>query len=876
MLALKDYQLHSLEALRIYCQLTDTYADADTAYYQLSKETLGSGVPYNSIAELPGLPYVCIRIPTGGGKTLVACYAISILKDELLKGDHPLVIWLVPSNTIRDQTLSALRNPEHPYRQALEASLGSTNILDVSEALHIQRAALDSGSTIIVSTIQAFRVEDTDGRKVYANNGALMGHFDGFDAKALQGLEKLENGKPIYSLANVIRLRRPIVIVDEAHNARTDLSFSTLARLDPAAILELTATPDTEKNPSNVIYSVSAAQLQAEDMIKMPILLETIPDWKNLLSSAIAQLDDLTKSATAESRDGATYVRPIMLLQAQPNYSDRRSIAVEEVENTLINDFKIPKEQIVRATGTDRGLEGIDILAEDCPIRYVITVQALREGWDCPFAYVLCSVAEMTSSTAVEQLLGRIMRLPYAKRRKTLALNQAYAFAASTNFAATAGALVDGLVQNGFDRLEASELIRNRRREEKQLDLDSVLAAAKASEQSVSFRVNNSRFLDHLPSHLSSRMTLHEDDVIEFRGQMSGSDRDVLKSLVSDDQDKQEIEIAYQRSQVSTKRTPSENGIEFSLPRLAYKQGDILEELESTHFLEHVWSLSRCDASLDAEEFPEQLERGKAAKIIVSDEERVEVQFIENLQRQTTLLATDKGWTVAELVYWLDRAFPHPDIEQEETGIFLRRLVNSLMEERKLSLNRLVQDKYRLAKAARKKIDEHRQKARKEAFQQLLLPDTEPHIVVTPQLPFTYDPDRYPFRRAYSGRYEFEKHYYPQIGDLESSGEEFQCAQYLDTMDEVKHWVRNPDRSQLAFSLQTSTDRFYPDFVCELKDGRFLVVEYKGRYLLTNDDSKEKKDLGELWEKRSNGACLFLMVSDGEVQNIRSKISPLS
>ena len=134
-------------------------------------------------------------------------------------------------------------------------------------------------------------------------------------------------------------------------------------------------------------------------------------------------------------------------------------MTVEVVENCLLEEHNIPEDQIARATGEDRGLDNIDINDPECPIRYVITVQALREGWDCPFAYVLCSVAEMRSSTAVEQILGRVMRLPKAKRKKQKSLNSAYAFVASRNFYKTASALADGLVQNGFDKQAAADLI---------------------------------------------------------------------------------------------------------------------------------------------------------------------------------------------------------------------------------------------------------------------------------------------------------------------------------------------------------------------------------------------------------------------------------
>ncbi len=107
------------------------------------------------------------------------------------------------------------------------------------------------------------------------------------------------------------------------------------------------------------------------------------------------------------------------------------------------------------------GVATRDLLQADpaCPIRYILTMQQLREGWDCPFAYVLCSVAEITSSTAVDQILGRIMRLPQVRRKQHAELNKAYAFAVSSNFVAAVNALADALVQNGFERHEVKDYI---------------------------------------------------------------------------------------------------------------------------------------------------------------------------------------------------------------------------------------------------------------------------------------------------------------------------------------------------------------------------------------------------------------------------------
>ncbi len=156
MLTLKDYQQRALDTLQTYFHLAQQLGNANLAFYQTTLQTTGRGIPYQPIDVLPDLPYVCIRIPTGGGKTLVASHAVGLTAHELLHSDHALVLWLAPSNAIRDQTLRALADPQHPYRQAIESRVGPVTVMSVSEALYVQPATLNSSTTIIVGTIQAF------------------------------------------------------------------------------------------------------------------------------------------------------------------------------------------------------------------------------------------------------------------------------------------------------------------------------------------------------------------------------------------------------------------------------------------------------------------------------------------------------------------------------------------------------------------------------------------------------------------------------------------------------------------------------------------------------------------------------------------------
>ncbi|HOW19358.1 MAG TPA: DEAD/DEAH box helicase family protein, partial [Phycisphaerae bacterium] len=204
MLELRDYQERSLDALERY--LTDVPRHgAQTAF------VLATNRPYVPIASLPALPYVCLRVPTGGGKTLMAAHAVGIAARAYLQTDRAVCLWLVPSNAIREQTLKALRNREHPYRQVLDARFsGNVRVMDLTEALYVQRAVLDGETVIIVSTLQALRRDDTEGLKVYEPAGALQHHFTELPAELEARLEKNGNGAIPYSLCNVLRLRRPL------------------------------------------------------------------------------------------------------------------------------------------------------------------------------------------------------------------------------------------------------------------------------------------------------------------------------------------------------------------------------------------------------------------------------------------------------------------------------------------------------------------------------------------------------------------------------------------------------------------------------------------------------------------------------------------
>jgi type III restriction enzyme len=665
-----------------------------------------------------------------------------------------------------------------------------------------------------------------------------------------------------------------VVIVDEAHNARTDLSFATLARFTPSCVLEFTATPDVERSPSNVLHSVSAAELKAEHMIKLPIQLWTNWEWKALLGDAIARRDELEQIAARELALTGEAIRPIMLIQAQPRSKEKQTTTVDTVQACLRNDFKIPAEQIARATAADHDLEGVDLADPGCPIRYVITVQALREGWDCPTAYVLCSVAEMYGATAVEQILGRVLRLPRAQRKRHDALNMAYAYAASPNFAATANGLAEALVENGFERQEVADLIV----EPPQPDFGPLFRQSLDEPSLLTLAVAEAPALDRLPPATVAKVSYDiQRGELAIRERLDETEATALVNCFASPKSRRKLLDAIPQigrlPAAYAPRTPSERGERFAVPCLCIHQGRLLESFEESHFLDFPWALSQCNPTLSETEFPTERPESQHAVIDVTEAGRVQTSFLADLHVQMSLLSGGQEWSEADLVHWLDRTIPHPDITADESGIFLMLLLQRLIHDRKMPLARLLADRFRLREAVAQKIAVHRRAAHGQAFQRFLLPECETPLTVTPDVCFEFDPHSYPCspNSLYRGAHRFQKHYYPAVGDLKAKGEEFECAQFIDALPEVRCWVRNlPNRPKHSFWLPISIGRFYPDFVCLLRDGRYLVVEYKGEHLYT--DAEEKRIIGELWELRSAGRCLFAMPTERKFDAIWAKV----
>ena len=876
----KNYQESVLGSVDAYFNACHENGDPDAAFYQTTKELWGQGSPYRPIAGFPAdMPYFCLRVPTGGGKTRLAARAVELVNSKLLRTEHSVILWLVPSNAIREQTFKALKNREHPYHRDLRLA-GPVTVIDLAEAKSITRPTMETSTVVIVATVQAFRREDTEYLKVYESSGVLMHHFEGLDEAQKANLltESGGDGPPTipFSLANVLRLRRPFIIVDEAHNSRTPLSFDTLARFRPSGILELTATPDTKTTPSNVLHSVSATELKAEDMIKLPIQLETIADWQKCLATAIDRREQLHEAARLEHNSGASYLRPLVLIQAQPRRAGMETLDVAAVKKELMANHNIPEEEIVIATGEERGLEQLEkdyeggILSPKCPVRFVLTQQALAEGWDCASAYILVSMAGVKSSTAVEQLLGRILRQPQAEKRANPALNRCYAYVVSDDFSSTANALRDRLVEgSGFEEREASSFVSAGREEQAKLDIGS----GRITITPVEVMLTEKPDLTILPKDTKAKLSWDtKKGRLTISAPLSVEETEAVQKTVSGETSREAITRAAEASRtvaVKVFQTPSQRGLDFRVPQLAVMVHGELVLFDDPEVLEYPWDLPTAHATPEPDSL-RSLHLGNSVRdggIIDIDDGKVKVRFMAELQKDLGLAYRPEHWTEAKLAAWICRNLPDPYTTHASKNAFVSAWLGKLLFLDGYDLARANRQKFLIRQLIEAQIKHLRKAAVRQAYQQTLFGDERSdRVKVDGSYSFEFHPDTYAPDRDYDGRFgeaDFQHHYYPRIGDFDSK-EEYLCACELEkwaARGRIEFWVRNLVRKPCSsFFLQTAEGRFYPDFVCRLPDKTIMVVEYKGgdRYA----SAKVDRDIGDLWAEMSHGRCRFAMATD--------------
>lgn len=850
---LKDYQEDCVDAVTAYLKRTRELGNPRLAF--LEDESRGDYASPDN--DLRGMPYVCLKVPTGGGKTAIAAFCVKPLLEVMGQRESGPVIWLAPTTKIVDQTVAALKDRAHPYRQELDRAFdGRVVICDVGAALYMTRDTIEHNCVILVTTFGAVRREDEDLLRVFRVNGALKHHFSDLTAEQREALltRAGEGEDPIQpTLGNVLKMHRPVVVVDEAHNARTPLSYDTLKRFGPSCVLELTATPADD---SNVLLSVSAARLKAEQMIKLPVMLRTRKHARDAMASAVEKRKELADLAAAE-RDTHGYVRPVVLYQAQSGDSEFNA---EGVKRILIDELMIDPDRVAICTGSKDELPDEPIDSATNPVEHIITVQKLREGWDCPFAYILCSVASLGSKTAVEQILGRVLRMPYAMRRGDDELNRAYCYATSENFQEAATNLKDALVENcGFTHHEARRIVRP----------EPVASGGGTlyddAPEPVSIELAGSIALEKLPDGTKEHVQVQPrkaggTTLTWTGGPIISEQAAALNSALSEKQDSRSIKRLEKRSW-SEDDSPSALGVPFSVPAMAVKEDGQWVLLDDQP-AESPWSLADCNHKVDESEFRVAGSDSRVAKYDVNAKGDVTERFLDDLDRQIQLFDKSGRDTPAKLATWLGRHIREPAVTAADKHDFLLRMIEDLIDRRGLELGQLDRNRHRLKDAAAAKISAHRLHAEASEYQQLLSDDFG--IDMSCRISF---PPLYPADKLCEIDFNWEKHYYPEVASMNKP--EIEVAKYIDGLLPVVHWVRNLDRSHHAdhaFWLRRPHGRFFPDFVAELMDERYLVVEYKDAHE-QDAEEQEKRRAGEMWQAAAPNEVAFVWATKNDWQD---------
>ena len=826
----KTYQQTTLDILGEF--LTAAREIGAESAFEKFRRAEGYNPTYQPLPSLAAVPYVCLRLPTGGGKTLIGTRAIELARNFLAR-DYPFVLWLVPTKEIREQTLRVLRKPKSFYGEFLREKFGGrVNIFDVTDFVGLRLQDLQTSLNICVATFQSFKVEDREGRKVWQGNENLSAIFARIPR---QKFFYVDNFGRHESFGNLVSYLRPLMIVDEAHNYSTTLSFDTTKLLRPSAVIELTATPATN---SNVLVKVTASELQAEQMIKFPVILGEVSNSPEKTLDLAAQKRAALEELAVVEED---YLRPIVLYQAE---SRNRDYGVDYVRNYLIEQAKIPEQEIAVATGERRELAGVDLSSPQCRIRHVITVQALKEGWDCPFAAVFCSLTNTHSARDAEQLLGRVLRMPNARRKKSAELNRAYAFVRVATWQEALKRICDDLLSMGFDRQEVNRTLnRPRTLFPRTLNIETSEPPAL---DGLNLFLHDKIFSDRIAD--GWRVEFKDLDDAEIDELEDNCDKIFRRS---DDRDKL-LRAIYRNDAppLPKKISPAERGEKFSIPQLCLDLGDGVVVAEREDFFPQDFTLTESgdyDLPLTHEEPDVMLYEINLRGERLTNKILVE----ENLFSGVTNL------TEAELVGRLYELVGNTFFTREDFAEYTRRVLRKLMRQKNFSLEELVRQRFILARKLREKITALKNAAYKRGWQTILF-DAKDCVHVGNDIAFTFDAKIYPAQKLYTGTTEFGKHYYGDIGYMNS--EEVFCAQRIDADPNVATWIRNVESEPLySFWLPTPGGKFYPDFVVKLKDGTYAAVEYKGEHLKTNDDSQEKNFVGKSWAARSHGLCKFLM-----------------
>jgi len=847
---LKAYQKNVIADLSRYLALLTETGSASKAYNALWDEKnviVGdNGLQYYHYNLSGHVPDVCFKIPTGGGKTFVAASSVKTIYDAMPTVTAKAVVWLVPSDAILTQTYAALSNPDHPYRQRLDVDFGGrVEVYSKAQLLNGQNfnpTAVAEQLSVFVLSYDSFRASKKEGRKAFQENGNLATF-----PKMMQDKSMLLPETDETALIQVIRSLNPVVIVDESHHATSPLSVEMLENFNPCFVLDLTATP---KKDSNIVSFVDAAQLKRANMVKLPVIVYNRKSQDDVYADAINIRRKLEMQAENERQTTGRYIRPIVLFQAQPK-NNADSTTYEKNKATLI-EAGIPKEQIAIKTGDKDELKNTNLLSPDCPIRFIITVNALKEGWDCPFAYVLATVANRTSAVDVEQILGRVLRLPYTQKNASNVLNISYVITSSVDFGKTLDKVVSGLNDAGFSN-----------KDYRAKDVESEMGLPQQPElEQVGFFIEEEPDIpavdtDSLRERIESAVqpqASETQDTIE-------ADKLLAEALAQNDEYEEQ---ASNNTGTSIDMAPAEVRDKMN----TFKMHDVFaEETSALRFPQFMLEVGPSFFS-ENDRVPLELEHLSEGFTLRDKDVQIDFSTIEaEMARVDTDDATDatpRAWQLrgTDSAYYKEWFNAQPSnirlahckglikakiaklncVNDKELQEYIDRAVDTLTEDQ---LSDMEQSTYPYIVKVEQKVKMLLAAHRANMFDLWLEQGKivcEPNYALKQVISPTSFTSTYP-KSLYTSEEEMNDY-------------ERKTVWALSAMEHIKWWHRN--MSRLGFQINGSTHA-YPDIIAMTASGKILMIETKGDHL-DNDDSKAKAKIGHQWANLAGQQYRYFMV----------------
>lgn len=840
---LKPYQQQVINDLSLFLEYVQETKDTKDAFQNFwAKHPKTPLQPFSGTAiepyknNIPRVPNICVKVPTAGGKTFIACNALKTIFDGFDYDRPKAVVWLVPSITILDQTIKNLKDPSHPYRQKINSHFGNkVEVFDKAALLQgsgFNATSIKEQLNIMVFSFDSLRAKNKEDRKVFQENGNL------------QSFENLLGKDSEITLGAVIKYLNPVVVVDESHNAESDLSIEMIKEINPCFILDLTATP---RNNSNIISFIDALELKRENMVKLPVIVYNHQDKTEVINSALQLQRRLELQAIEEEKKGGKYIRPIVLFQAQPKNAEDNT-TFEKLKEKLI-ELKIPAERIRIKTANINEIKNEDLMSKDCPVRYIITVNALKEGWDCPFAYILASLADKSSAVDVEQILGRVLRQPYVMKHNFPLLNLSYVLTASSKFLDTLDNIVKGLNKAGFSdkdyKLADPAMIEEAKKQEPLTQLTVFPTTETEAEEDITADIDTSRISaleeTSIPTTTVSQI---EQTAIE--------QNEAFEKTVSEMETNNSISLPNELQKLvktfNVKEIFKEQAGQINLPQFYLKVlgSDLFgakeeQPLEKENLLEG-FKLSQQPTdiifdSITSELYKVDLDETKKehtptfVRLDGDVKESVMAYILDPTRKESRV----KNFT-KRIMDIIGNMYPIPDKEIEK---YINRILEDFKDEQ---FNDFANNEYTYTDKIKGKIKSLSELFAEKKFKDFL--DTD-KVFIKPS--FALPPSIAPGDTAK----DITKSLYEKEGSM--NGFEERIINEIANLSNIAFWTRNIERK--GFRINGFLNH-YPDFIILTKSGKTILLETKGDHL----DAEQKIRLGNLWASKAGNNYRYFMV----------------